>query len=145
MRIVNNLEQYGHYQIIYVDMTESERLIVKDLKDDVSAIIDHFVSEMVENQQFKEQTQEVADFIETIAYSIESMQFETKYASADQEEKRMLIANELKNRYEQWRESVVNHLYAVKAKAAGLNVSDAEFDAWLNGDEKVNFRIPEKN
>jgi len=133
MRIRKNLEQYGHFQIVYVDMTESDRLIVQDVKDSVTAIIDHYVYDMVENKQFKEHTQEVADFIEIIADAIEYIELETKFAHADLEEKRKLIVNELKRKQDQWRVGVVNHLYAIKAKAAGLNVSNAEIDAWIDG------------
>lgn len=136
MRTIKKIDQNGHFKIVDVDLTENEQLAVQYLKNSVFNSIDFFVYEMVQYQKSNKRTQEMTDFIKTIAYiSIDSMQFETKYAPTDHEAKRMLITNNLILNGKEWREKAKTHLYAIKAKAIGINVTVAEVDAWMDAQD----------
>jgi len=139
MRIVKNLEQYGHIKIVYVGMTESEKQIVEDLKDDILVIIDSYVQDIKNSKQFKGLTQEVVDFINMITDQIADMQLETEYKADNQDDKKLLIATELNRKKNEFRMRVNNHLHVVKAKAAGINVSDSEIDAWIAANPEHNI------
>ena len=133
MRIVTPLPTRGHFKVDYIGMSKSEKLIVEDVKDQATAIIDSFVYDMVENKQFKEQTQEVADFIESIVGVINDIELES---NSDSEEKIALMVNALDRWNAQWQLRVENHIYVAKAKAAGINVSKADVEAWIAAEDE---------
>jgi hypothetical protein len=51
-------------------MSVDEKCQIEDVIDILTRIIDRRVGHMLDKQQFKEQTQEVVDFIDTIIYEI---------------------------------------------------------------------------
>ncbi|MDD2271121.1 MAG: hypothetical protein PHP95_04180 [Desulfuromonadaceae bacterium] len=115
----------------YVDMTESEKLIVEDMKVLISNIFDCRLDTIIVNQQFKELTQEVADIINSIRYEIDYIQLDVKPDPADLEEIMALIDIENKRSEDIWYVRFETYLYCEKAKAAGINVSKSEVDALM--------------
>lgn len=123
MRIVEQISK-GDYLLQHCFMSENEIILIKGLTDISTSIVDLRVGYMLDNQQFKEHTQEVADFIGSIIDEICDMVLAYFSDPTDyfEDERRVLVEK---------------HLLSVKAMAAGIKVSRQEVDDFIDDDDII--------
>jgi len=110
---------------------DDEKKRMTDMVNISTSVVGHRVGHMLDNQQFKKQTQEVADFINSIINEI-CDKFSVYFSDPTDSEAEMNdIANEQKRSEDIWYVRFETYLYCEKAKAAGINVSKSEVDALM--------------
>lgn len=104
------------YMIQQNYISERESILIKDVTDMSTEVVDNRVGDMLYNQQFKEHTQDVADFVDSIVDEIcaDLLSYFSDPTDYD---------------YDTRRDMVEANIYREKAKAVGINVSMSEVDA----------------